>query len=346
MAPENQAGPVMTNAKSISVLTTRLALSFAASLSTAAPAAAEWTYKALDMPATFTSEVGARLWVAGGKTGKNLFDPAGTTLLSRLNYGDLTVFTGEAFTRFDFNTGWFVKGYFGAGGLWDGKLKDEDFGLPAPFNPYSATLSSIKGSYLAYGSIDGGFKVLRGPDFHVGAFVGYHFMRQTVSAYGCGQIADNPLICGTLPVPDSINVITQTNYWNSLRVGLDAAADFGRWRLSADAAWLPYVRLNGSDAHWLRIGNGVGDFTGPVPEDGNGWGYQLEATVSYRLNDWVSVGAGARYWHMEAKGNTHFEGHVVGMAASPQPVNWKTDSLGAFVQTTLKLGPYPLYSRN
>jgi len=129
-------------------------------------------------------------------------------------------------------------------------------------------------------------------------------------------------------------------------VGLDAAIDIGRWKLTADAAWLPYLHLNGTDAHWLRIGNAMGDFTGPVPEDGNGWGYQLDATVSYRLNDWLSVGVGGRYWHMETRGNAHFEGHVVGVAAGPQPVNWRTDSLGGFFQTTLKLGPYPLFSRN
>ena len=46
----------------------------------------------------------------------------------------------------------------------------------------------------------------------------------------------------------------------------------------------------------------------------------------------ASVGLGARYWHMETNGNTHFEGHVVGVGASPQPVHWKIDNFGVFLQ--------------
>jgi hypothetical protein len=66
--------------------------------------------------------------------------------------------------------------------------------------------------------------------------------------------------------------------------------------------------------------------------------------LSYRVNDFVSVGLGGRYWHMQTSGLTHFEGHVNGFLASPQPVDWKTDSLGVFLQTGLKFGPYPLIS--
>jgi hypothetical protein len=135
------------------------------------------------------------------------------------------------------------------------------------------------------------------------------------------------------------------NNWHSVRVGLDAAVEVGRFKFSVDAAYLPYVYLDGSDAHWLRIdptATYVGAFTGPIPEDGTGWGYQLEAVLSYRLNDYFSVGLGGRYWHMETKGLTHFEGHVVGFAARPQPVHWKNDNLGVFLQTSVKFGPYLL----
>ena len=41
-----------------------------------------------------------------------------------------------------------------------------------------------------------------------------------------------------------------------------------------------------------------------------------------------------------------FEGHVNGFLASPQPVDWKTDSVGVFLQTGLKFGPYPVISSN
>jgi hypothetical protein len=257
----------------------------------------------------------------------------------------MPIFTTEGFARFDFNNGWFFKGNVGGGGFLSGHLKDEDFGLPAPLLPYSATLSDQKHGSALYSTVDIGAKLIRGPDFHIGVFGGYNFLRETVNAYGCSQLAVNPEICGDFPVPNSIRAITQVNNWHSLRVGVDAGFEIDRFRVSAEAALLPYVRLNGSDAHWLRIDpNTVDAFTGPVPEDGTGWGYQLEGFASYRLTDWLSVGAGARWWHMQTKGYTHFEGHVVGDLAFPQPVNWKTDNFGAFVQTSIKFGPYPLIS--
>ena len=36
----------------------------------------------------------------------------------------------------------------------------------------------------------------------------------------------------------------------------------------------------------------------------------------------------------------HFENHVVGVVALPQPVEWKIDSIGMFLQLSLKFGPY------
>ena len=81
-----------------------------------------------------------------------------------------------------------------------------------------------------------------------------------------------------------------------VRLGVDAAVEFGRFKLIGDAAWLPYVAMYGWDARWLRIGGNLGDFTSAVPEDGKGWGYQLEAFLSYRVVEALSVGIGGRYW--------------------------------------------------
>ena len=296
-------------------------------------------------PAAYTGDVGLRFWYGRGKTGKDLFNPSGTALVSRLTYNNLALFSAEAYARFDLNTGWFVKGFVGGGGFRNGTLTDEDF--PPGITPYSATLSVLDNSYPFYATVDAGYNILRGPDFRVGAFVGYHYLQEVVSAQGCGQIATNPLICGIVPVPDSIKVITQDNNWNAVRLGLDGAFDVtDRLRLSVDAAWLPFVWLNGTDSHWLRIGTDIGDFAGPIPEDGTGWGYQLEGIVSYRVTDFLSVGVGGRYWHMETKGLSHFEGNVVGVAAAPQPVNWSNDNYGVFVQTSLNFGPYPTISSN
>ncbi len=332
--------------KPITIHSARMAAGFMLGLSSVVPAvAADWSYKAPEAPKVYSTEVGARIWYGQGKTGKNLYDDTGALLLSRLTYSGFSIFSGEGFARFDHNSGWFLKGYVGGGALWDGRLKDEDF--PPITTPYSATLSPIKNSSVLYGSADLGFKVVRGPDFYLGAFAGYHLMRQAISAYGCAQIASNPDICGTFPVPEAYKVITQVNNWHALRIGIDASAEFDkRWKFTIDAAYLPYVHLSGADAHWLRIGSSTGDFTGPVPEDGNGWGYQIDGFLSYRLNDAVSVGVGGRYWYAQSKGHTHFEGHVVGENAVPQVLDWKTDNYGVFFQSTVRLGPHLVFGGN
>jgi len=41
-------------------------------------------------------------------------------------------------------------------------------------------------------------------------------------------------------------------------------------------------------------------------------------------------------------GLTHFENHVVGIAALPQAVDWSVDDYGMFLQMSLKFGPYPV----
>jgi hypothetical protein len=323
-----------------------LLVAIAASQFCAAPArAGDWAFHGWEPPASYTGEVGLRFWYGKAKTGKSLFDPSGAFLVSRLSYDNLSIFSAEAYGRFDLNTGWFFKGLIGGGGFRKGTLKDEDF--PPGISPYSATLSVLDDSFPFYATLDAGYNVVRGPDFRLGAFVGYNYMEELVSAQGCGQIATNPFICGFFPVPATIKVITQDNNWNSLRVGLDGDVDITkRLKLSLDAAWLPLVLLDGTDAHWLRISTFPGDFSGPIPEDGTGWGYQLEGVLSYRVTDSLSVGVGGRYWHMQTKGLTHFEGHVNGFLAQPQPVDWKTDSYGVFFQTGVKFGPYPIISSN
>jgi len=64
------------------------------------------------------------------------------------------------------------------------------------------------------------------------------------------------------------------------------------------------------------------------------------------VNDLVRVGLGGHYWHMQANGHTHFENHVVGVAAVPQVVNWRTDNYGVFLQSSVKLGPHGLFGSN
>ncbi len=284
-------------------------------------------------------EFAARYWFSVGKTSKNLYDIPGSAMVSRLSYDGLRGHAAEGFGRADHTSGIYVKGYLGGGVVTNGKLNDEDF---EPFIvPYSSTMSDQKGGQLLYGSIDLGFNLVRNNNIRVGVFGGYHYFQEQVTAYGCTQVASNPFVCGGGGVPYNIKAITQDNTYHSVRIGIDADIRLtDRLALRLDGAYLPYVKLKGADTHWLRIGTAPGDFTGPIAEDGRGHGYQLEAALNYAVNQNVSFAVGGRYWHMETKGNTHFEGSVVGFAAAPQPVEWKTDIYGVFVQGSFKFGPY------
>jgi outer membrane protease len=288
----------------------------------------------------FEGEFGLRYWMNFGQTAKNLYNVPGTEMVSRLTYDGLQGHAIEAFGRIDHTSGFYLKGYVGIGIVNRGQLNDEDF-FPPTMMPYSSTMSQQREGTMAYASADIGFNLIRKPGFRLGAYAGYHYLDQSVSAYGCAQVATNNLICGN-QIPDNILVITQSNHWNSLRLGLDATIKLGGpFSLALDGAWLPYVKLNGGDSHWLRIGTTPGSFTGELPEDGQGTGYQLEAALAYAVSSNVKVAVGGRYWRMEANGLTHFENHVVGGNSFPQPVDWKVESYGVFVQGSFKFGPYP-----
>jgi hypothetical protein len=157
-----------------------------------------------------------------------------------------------------------------------------------------------------------------------------------VNAFGCEQTAFSPFICEP-PIPISVLAITQENDWRSLRLGVNAEVALGRyWALSGEGAWLPRVSLDGSDFHWLRIGPDFGCFTGPLPEDGEGDGYQFECFLEYRPTERVSFGIGGRYWHMETSGDTHFEDRVRGFETAPQPVDWSVDIYGILAKATVR----------
>ena len=280
------------------------------------------------------AEFGARYWFGTGKTSKNLYGPPNVYngLNSRLTYNSFWVNAGEFDWRVAFSNGWFIKGYAGGGSATQGQLQDEDF--PPAIVPYSSTTSREASGFLGYGSVDVGYDVFRGGDFRVGAFVGYHYLNQGESAYGCTQNATNPNVCQPA-IPATVQVISQTNTFQSLRVGVDGAVQLGsRFTLWAEGAYLPYVYLKGQDTHFLR------GFDGPIPEDGTGQGFQLEAMLSYKVTPYFNVGVGGRYWYMTTSGNSHFEDVIAG--GMPQPVDWKTQVYGGFVQASFKFGPYPI----
>ena len=197
----------------------------------------------------------ARYWYSTGRFQKDLGSGTSTstadTLNSRLTYVS-NANSGEAFARVETPWNLFAKGFIGAGSLANGKLNDEDWLIFGATVPYSNTLSDpVKGN-IEYGTIDVGYDFARAASYKTGAFVGYNYYAENKSAYGCAQLANRFSDC-VPSIPSSVLGITENDRWQSLRVGLNGEfMPVDRVKVSADAAYLPYVRFDGTDNHVLR----------------------------------------------------------------------------------------------
>jgi opacity protein-like surface antigen len=274
-------------------------------------------------------ETGGRVWYSSGSFQKDLGSTVDSgqqnVLNSRLTYNTNAV-TAELFGRLDTESNIFLKGFVGGGSLTSGKLHDEDWVLFNATVPYSNTVSNPVNGQLAYATFDVGYALFHGPSSQVGGFLGYNYFRENKAAYGCVQIANSNSDC-VPSIPNSVQVITENDRWDSLRVGINAVVMVtDRLSLTADAAYLPYVAFQGSDNHVLR--NGIS------PEAGTGQGVQLEGIVGYSLGKYFSVGAGGRYWAMWAtNANTNF----FGTPCPCQTLPARTERYGVFLQASAKL---------
>jgi opacity protein-like surface antigen len=249
-----------------------------------------------------TLEIGARYVYGWGRFQKDLgIQGEGlTSLASRLTYSDMKTNGAEMFARLDTASGLMAKGFVGKGNG-EGKLNDEDWGLPfAIFVPYSNTISKVD-DHIRYGVVDVGYDLWRDARFRVAPFVGYSIFHQYMLGFGCTQFANPNSDCGT-PIPTTVFAISEDDTWQAMRLGavVDAQIAPGL-TLTADAAYLPYVRFGGTDDHVLR--------SLLSPEQGNGTGTQLEVTLAYAVTDRLSIGVGGRYWAMwTSDGSVDFGG--------------------------------------
>ena len=249
---------------------------------------------------------------------------------SRLIYAGTDAQSGESFARLEhMPTGLFAKGFLGAGGVSSGRLSDEDF--PPALNPYSKTLSPIRGGDISYGVVDLGYTVLRRDGFSLGGFAGYQHEAELLNGDGCRQVARSGICAGRQAVTDQVRVLSENQRWNALRIGVIGEARFDRVTLSLEGAYLPVVTMDGVDRHWLR------QDINPLPQHGSGDGYFAEGIAAYDLTPEVSVGVGGRYWRMQTdSGRTTFP------LATRSPTKFETDRYGGFVQLSYRLSDFGL----
>jgi opacity protein-like surface antigen len=277
-------------------------------------------------------EVGARSWFSRGVVGapNPLLNspPTPSILASRIVFSDVDAISGETYARIDNSSGFFAKGFLGAGGVLGGKQNDEDF--PAA-HVYSNTLSSAQGS-IGYANVDLGYSFLKTAGAKFGAFVGYNYYTDANNSYGCRQIAGD-YSCSS--APQSADGLTQSDTYNSLRLGLSSQFMLtDRLKFTADAAYLPWVAFAGEDDHNFR--------QLLLPErSSKGDGIMLDASLDYALSNNWSVGAGARYWAWNMQtGSTTFD-FLGSPAMGEEPSRYNLERYGFYLQTAYHFGDLP-----
>lgn len=291
------------------------------------------------------SEIGVRYWYSEGETAWNhnpsLADPELGNPGSILTYRDMNAQTMEVFFRADHRSGVFVKGFVGAGGVLGGSLDDEDY--EAGQIKFSDTFSALHDGNLRYIDLDLGMTLYENRQSHghlnrnrVGLFVGYLYWNEQVHGFGirCNPDDIGGVFCGppgSLPIPFSTNVITNSVQWNALRLGLAADADLTpKINLNAEIAYLPWAALNNQDSHYLR------EEFAPPPNlfmNGKGDGWMAEAAANYQITKQFRIGFGGRYWRLKSDGSILF----AGLDTGPMPLNeFYSRRYGAFIQGSLR----------
>jgi opacity protein-like surface antigen len=259
---------------------------------------------------------GRAQWEFAGRTAPAWFNN------SKLTWNDMKTNSAELFGRVDTPSNIFFSGFAGAGLTFSGGQNDEDFRYPN--RAYNNTFSNNKGD-INYAVADVGYDVWRNPDYKVGPFIGYTVFNQYIFKTGCQQVA-SPLGNCVTPLSNSQLIGTEDMTWQAMRVGLSGQVSLtDRLRLTADAAYLPYVTYGWLDDHlernlqWNNWGQGIG--------------VQTQAVLSYDVTDRLSVGVGGRYWAMwSTTGNrVTFPG-----SPTPEPTRNTVDLLGVFVQTSYR----------
>ena len=336
---------ILTGRSDISQVKVGLNYRFGAPATAATNAlAADLPVKAAALPSwvsLWQVEVGGRYFYSTGKMHITLGDPfTPGQINSQVTYRNMQSNAGEAFARIDHSSGFFLKGFLGGGNIFGGTLHDEDF--PPGVVPFSSTVSDINNGRLWYGTVDLGWNPWQTALYKFGFFVGYNHFYETANAYSCTQVATNPDVCSPGQVAPGTLVITQTQYWDGVRLGANGVFTLlPRLKLTVDAALLPYVSMTGYDNHWLRPD------INPLPQSGHGWGYQLESILAYDITPNFSVGVGGRYWWAETgTGTTQFPGPQFGptgdfVTIPASPTKFTTERYGGFLQASYKFGDAP-----
>lgn len=275
--------------------------------------AAQWPVLPQEEPRSpFKFEVGSRYWYSGGNVrfAFTNMNPFYGTPTSTLDWRGLEAHSGEIFARLDHtSSGFFIKGVVGAGFVTGGRMDDRDYFLQQIL--FSDTTSNVKGSPLNFATIDVGWGMKPAPGMWIGGFIGYHYWREKITAYGliCNDI-DPRVVGGCTPgatvVPFDAPVMVYEPTWHALRLGFESKVKIDdRWTVNGEIVGIPFATLNNKDSHLLRTD--LGASPNIVTKSSAGFGVQAEVFINYAITPNIEVGGGVRYWQLVTQhGDTSF----------------------------------------
>ena len=293
-------------------LITGISIAFALTLLTAVPSTAQqWPNVPPDAligaapPKPFSFETGLRYWYSSGTVNFAFTNtnPAFGNPTSTIDWNSLTAHTGEIFARLDHApTGLFVKGLIGSGSIQEGDMIDRDF-LVGQLS-FSDTSSHVGNGTITYGIIDIGATIAQpAPGVRFGAFVGYQYWHDKMTAYGliCNADAVGGMFCGppgSSVYPNSVPVLQYEPTWHAARIGFDGHVQIDNtWSISGELAAVPYARVTNDDSHLLRQSPAdLGPAPNIITRNDWAWGGEAEVFVNYALTNHIDIGAGLRYW--------------------------------------------------
>jgi hypothetical protein len=261
---------------------------------------------------------GQTTWAHNASSIPNLGDPT-----SKLTYKDVGTNIIEGTARLWMTPKWFGRLTGGFGAIGGGRLTDNDYLTADGGAPSSQTFSDIRGGSNWYVNADFGRRIVdfRNSRGYLDVFTGYQYWYQRQTASGlsqqiCTPAGQTPSLGpppGTQPLcnpnarglPHSVDVITNTSNWHSIRVGGSVEYRFTR-RLSVQStiALIPVSILDNKDVHYLR-----GDLSQNPSLSMLGYGIGGDADVGARFmivrNLFASVGYRV-WWNQMVSGNVTF----------------------------------------
>ncbi len=262
--------------------------------------------------------VGAAGWFTEGKTkwdfnGAAPGSPFGNPT-SRLTYKDVGTNIVDFSAQARFPNRFFLRANGGYGGIGGGRLTDNDYLVADGGQPSSSTNSNITGDNVSYVNGDIGYTLVYFPGKRgtFDLFIGYQYRREKHEATGdtqvvCTQAAFGQGLCipGAPSSFSGITVITNTQTWNSLRLG--AQSEFRitrRFSIDGQAVFIPYASLNNKDVHHVRADLAQNP---SIEMSGSGIGTNLEGSARFILVRGLIAHVGYRYWWTQVtNGNITF----------------------------------------